>query len=72
MKKGDLVRFINQNHYLYREFCTTTGIVTEINHEFCNSSPFKKRHFGAKVLVVFDGKLITCPLYSLEVINGNK
>ena len=71
MKPGDIVRFINRNHTMYHQLCSKAGIVVEIDESIAYCRPYNQRHYGAKVVVVFENNPPTAyTRYSLEVVKN--
>ena len=68
MRRGDLVRFINNDHTQYYSFKNLIGIVTSFEDVW--RSPGEE-YLGAKVIVSFGTKKPqTFTEYSLEVISA--
>ena len=70
MKVGDLVKFTNRNHSLYRKYSKGVGLVTEIDHIAKHNRGSRQEYLGAKVTVQFSGldKPSVVTEYSLQVI----
>jgi hypothetical protein len=70
MKVGDLVKFTNRNHSLYRKYSKGVGLITEIDHIAKYNRGSRQEYLGAKVTVQFPelDKPSVVTEFSLQVI----